>query len=162
MATAPVDQVQEVADRLDEIWQQAQQHPGAGVVTLPPPLLQQVVPSPSPRTPRKPKLAALEVIEPEPAAVPLPEPPEPTRTPPPGWWPAADVGELLGLSRSAVCRRRNAGALGEEGTGWLRCGKTYHYSPESVAALEGEMQAEQKKDPPTNAKGLRTDNPQPA
>jgi hypothetical protein len=46
MATAPADQVQEIAARLDAIWQQAQNDPAAGMVELPPPLLSEIKPVP--------------------------------------------------------------------------------------------------------------------
>jgi hypothetical protein len=46
MATAPADQVQEIAARLDAIWQQAQNDPAAGVVELPPPVMNEIKPVP--------------------------------------------------------------------------------------------------------------------
>ena len=39
LSSAPADQVQEIADRLDSIWQQAQHDPSAAVATVAPPLL---------------------------------------------------------------------------------------------------------------------------
>ena len=82
MATSPADQLQEIADRLDAIWQQAQTDPAAAVVSVPAPLLQ-VVREPKTRAPRKrPKVEPLEVEpDPEPDQLELPEPdPLPSRT----------------------------------------------------------------------------------
>lgn len=159
------DQLAEVHARLDQVWLEAQQHPGAGVVQLAPPMLQQVVPSPKPRTPRKPKRAAL---APAPAdgdelpeawrncaepqqhpvaalAVIEQQPPAPSWPVPPGsWWPAGELGELVGLTRSSICRRRRAGELGKEGTGWRKFGGTHFYAPEIVGRLETEKAANKK------------------
>jgi hypothetical protein len=41
-ASAPADQLQEIAERLDAIWEAAQANPAAAVVTVPAPLLQRV------------------------------------------------------------------------------------------------------------------------
>jgi hypothetical protein len=42
MASTPADQLQEIAERLDAIWEAAQSDPAAAVVTVPAPLLQRV------------------------------------------------------------------------------------------------------------------------
>lgn len=140
LAAAPADQLAEIADRLDQIWLQAQQHPAAGVVELGAPLLHQIVAPRKPRTPRRPNPEALEPDGDElPAAwLDSGDAPqhEPSRTPPPGWWPVADLAELLEVTRSTVCRRRSAGEMGARGSGWVKCGKSYYFSPESVAAAE--------------------------
>jgi hypothetical protein len=57
MATAPADQFQEIADRLDQIWQQAQASPAAGVVQLPQPMLSEVRPDAGPPRARAPRRA---------------------------------------------------------------------------------------------------------
>mgnify|MGYP003654840704 CR=1 FL=1 len=52
MSTAPADQVQEVAERLDSLYAAAQVDPSAGLVEVAPPLLQRVA-RPGPRTGKK-------------------------------------------------------------------------------------------------------------
>lgn len=148
------DQLAEVHARLDQVWLEAQQHPGAGVVSLPQPVLSEVTPIPKPRTPRKPKRAAL---EPSPADAngdelteawrdcAEPQPPAPSGPMPPGsWWPAAELGELVGLTRSSICRRRRAGDFGREGSGWRKFGGTHYFAPEVVGRLEIEKAANKK------------------
>jgi hypothetical protein len=76
---------------------------------------------------------ALEVIEPQ---------------QPGSWWPAGELGQLVGLTRSSICRRRRAGDFGREGTGWRKFGGTHFYAPEVVGRLETEKANNKKTLPP--------------
>jgi hypothetical protein len=84
----------------------------------------------------------LQVIEPEPAAVPLAAPaPAPRRrtapaSPPPGWFTAADVAELLDVEPCSVGRWRKEGRLGDEGTGWQQCGRGFYFAPDAVENID--------------------------
>ena len=85
MASAPADQLQEIAERLDAIWEAAQSDPAAAVVTVPAPLLN-LVREPQSRPGRR-KAAdrpadSLELEVTEPTAEPDPEP-APDPVPPP-------------------------------------------------------------------------------
>ena len=62
-ASPAADQLAEVHDRLDAIWQQAQNDPAAGVVALPPPVMNEVKPVPYELADPP---AVIEVIEPVP------------------------------------------------------------------------------------------------
>jgi hypothetical protein len=77
MASAPADQLQEIAERLDAIWEAAQSDPAAAVVTVPAPLLQRVQESqtrPGRRKAVEPDPEPTDTLELEPAAELEPEP----------------------------------------------------------------------------------------
>lgn len=191
MASAPADQLQEIAERLDAIYEQAQSDPAAAVVTVPAPLLQRVqepqsrpgrkraepepteidepadaldlepepepapdpAPLPLPQRPIKPLRPASErrpqrpapvepkpepwppLPEPEPEALPVAIAPTPA-PPPPGWFSAADVAELLEVEPCTIARWRREGRLGDEGTGWQQCGRTFYYCPDAVENID--------------------------
>ena len=111
MATAPADQVQEIAARLDAIWQQAQNDPAAGLVELPPPLLSEIKPVPYELAAAVEPPAVIKVIEalvepePEPEDDELPEAwqtqPEPIE-PAVVWLRSDDLAAALGVSRTTV------------------------------------------------------------
>jgi hypothetical protein len=231
VATTPADQLAEIHERLDRIWEQAQADPAAAVLEVQPPRLElpppaeprrrrgrtgppkaEVEPEPDPLQPAENTMSDEEFealvlasdhgpgpAEPEPAPAPRREPrplrpasermaarppapapappprveppplpehlipppapePEPELTPaprreprprtiapappPPGWFTAAEAGELLGVEPCSIARWRKSGRLGEEGTGWQRCGQAFFYS---AAGIE---QAEQGEVPP--------------
>jgi hypothetical protein len=147
MSSAPADQLQEIADRLDAIWEAARDDASAEVATVGPPLLElppgayapkgrppRVEPKPVPVVEPEPPAPAPEPVEtvvqaPEPAAPPLPPPPD-------GWLVGREVSELLSVSLATVRNWREAGRFGPEGTGWGRKGKHYLYSPDMVEQLE--------------------------
>jgi len=223
LSSAPADQVQEVAERLDAIYAAAQADPAALVVELQPPMMQQVRP-PDPRIGKKQRqrvhaaepedhpvepqplpewepddhpveladspdpVAADHPVEPAPApaedpddlpaawmdcATPAPAPPtpaadvpaealepmlplppapkrrlrplaerlarskpEPAAEPPPGWFTAADVAELLDVEPCSIARWRKAGRFGNEGTGWQQCGRGFYFDPDAVENID--------------------------
>ena len=119
MATAPADQVQEIAARLDAIWQQAQSDPAAGRVELPPPVMNEIKPVPYELAAAVELPAVIEEIEalvepdPEPAVDPEPEPeddelppawqaePEPIE-PAVVWLRSDDLAAALNVSRTTA------------------------------------------------------------
>ena len=106
LSPAPADQLADVAERLEAIWQAAQHDPSAAVVEVHPPLLDL-----------------------PPAKPPAPEAPA-------DWLTAAETAELLGVSRSALIKWCAAGRFGAEGEGWGKRGKVGHaYAPAAVEAL---------------------------
>jgi hypothetical protein len=109
LAPAPVDQLAEVADRLDAIWEAAQDRPEAAVVESPQVLLLE-------RPPETP-------------APPAPPPPPPA---PADWLSASETAQLLDVSESTVKVWRNDGRFGD---GWGKRGRGHAYSPEAVEAL---------------------------
>jgi hypothetical protein len=66
MSTAPADQVQEIATRLDAIWEAAQNDPAAGVVELPQPLLVSAIRSVPAELPAAVEPELEPAVEPEP------------------------------------------------------------------------------------------------
>jgi hypothetical protein len=66
-SSSPGDQWAEVHSRLDEIWEQAQQHPAAGVVVVPQPVLSEVRADIAPPKARRPRRAKPVAVEPAPA-----------------------------------------------------------------------------------------------
>jgi hypothetical protein len=149
LSSAPADQVQEIAERLDAIWAAAQTDPAAAVVEVPAVLLE--LPPPDEVRPRKPRRRG---PKPEPAApapaaddpdeLPaawrepaLPEPVvEPVAPPPSSWLTTEEVVELLAVSRSTISSWRQSGRFGAEGEGYMRHGKGYWHAPEVVEQLE--------------------------
>jgi hypothetical protein len=105
LSSAPADQVQEIAERLDRHWQAAQADPASAVVTCHPPLLD--LPPIKPAAPEAPA----------------------------DWLTAAETAELLGISRSGLAKWCAAGRFGVEGVGWGRRGKGHAYAPAAVEAL---------------------------
>ncbi len=98
-------------------------------------------PRPEPERVEAPPLPAhLIPPAPEPKPAPLPRPVSVRRYPaaskPPGWFSGQEVQELFDVCTSTVCKWRNLGRLGEQGTGWQRCGKSYYYNPLAVEQLE--------------------------
>ena len=226
MSAAPADQVQEVAERLDAIYAAAQADPSAGLVELPPPMLQEVkapvlkrgrkrlepedhpvdpepitqavetdhpvelpeppewepedhpaelaespdpepapapsedpddlpaawrdcaTPAPAPARPLRPLAERIAPRPAEPAPEPEPEPvalplaaPAPRRRPAPaparpGWFSAAEVGELLEVEPCTVARWRKEGRLGNEGTSWQQCGRGFYFCPDAVEDID--------------------------
>ncbi len=57
-------------------------------------------------------------------------------SPPAGWFSAQDVADLIDVTPSSIAKWRAAGRMGTEGTGWLRCGKSFYYAPDVVEQLE--------------------------
>jgi hypothetical protein len=142
LSSAPADQVQEIAERLDRIWQQAQHDPSAAVATVAPPLLD-LPPTAPRRTGRPAKAQEPAPAPPEPAA-PDPEPdPEPEAPPaapapepiPADWFTAADLAQLLEVSETTLSRWRKAGRCGEQGTDWRKCGRQFYFSPDAAEQL---------------------------
>lgn len=88
MASAPADQLQEIAERLDEVWQQAQSDPAAGVVEVPAPLLQQV------QKPQTRKRRSRSQVAPEPLALEPETEPEPVEALEPDPEPDAEPAPL--------------------------------------------------------------------
>jgi hypothetical protein len=105
LSTAPADQVQEIAERLDRHWQAAQADPSTALVEVAPPLLE--LPPAKPAAPEAPA----------------------------DWLSSGEVCELLDVSRATLINWRNAGRLGAEGEGWGRRGRGHAYAPEAVEAL---------------------------
>jgi hypothetical protein len=163
MASAPADQLQEVAERLDGIWQQAQADPAAGVVSVPAPLLQQVqkpqtrkrrsgsqvepedVELPEPWRSSEPQpWPPLEPAEPDPlpamltpdSAAPQPQPAPPTSPPPTSWLTGGETAELLNITRATVANWRRSGRMGTDGSGWIRHGRTTYFAPDAIERLE--------------------------
>jgi hypothetical protein len=112
MSSAPGDQCREIAERLDDLWAQAQADPAAAVVEVGPPMLEL---PPRDRPP-----------EPEPDAL---------GQTPADWLSGAEVCELLGLTLQTVSRWRDRGRFGVEGEHWGRRGRGHCYAPEVVEAL---------------------------
>jgi len=141
LSSAPADQVQEIGERLDRIWQQAQHDPSAAVASIAPPLLD--LPPTAPRrtgrpakapkpAPAPPEHAA---ADPEPEANP-PPPAAPAPEPiPPDWFTAADLAQLLEISETTMSRWRKAGRCGEQGTDWRKCGRQFYFSPDAAEQL---------------------------
>jgi hypothetical protein len=145
MASTPADQLQEIAERLDSIYEQAQSDPAAAVVTVPAPLLQRVQ-EPQSRPGRKraepdPEPADPLELEPEPepeaTAAPeaLPELPTPT-PPPPSWLSCGEVAELLSITRATVATWRRDGRLGVSGVDYVKHGRSTYFAPAVVEQLE--------------------------
>lgn len=161
LSSAPADQLQEIAERLDAIWEAAHADPATAVVDggvllveLPP-----GVHRPKGRPPRQPAQEP-EPLEPaadpdelpadwvepvEPPAAPAPEPlepdpePEPMPPPPADWLSSADVCELLGVTARAVADIRDGGKFGAEGEGWGHDGSGYRYNPDAVEQLMADI-----------------------
>jgi hypothetical protein len=106
LAPAPVDQLAEVADRLDAIWEAAQDRPEAAVVESPQVLLLERPPE-------------------------TPAPPPPPQAPA-DWLSATEAAELLEISESTVKLWRTSGRFGD---GWGKRGRSFAYSMEAVEAL---------------------------
>ena len=114
MATAPADQVQEIAARLDAIWQQAQGDPAAGVVELPPPVMNEIKPVPYELAAAVEPAAVIKaLVEPEPEPAPAEDPdelPEAWRSAEPVepiepavvWLRSDDLSAALGVSRTTA------------------------------------------------------------
>lgn len=144
MASAAADQLQEIAERLDAIWEAAQSDPAAAVVTVPAPLLQRVQepqsrpgrkraePDPEPADPLE-----LEP-EPEPEATAAPEalPELPTPAPPSCWLRSDEVAELVGVGPSTVATWRRDGRLGVSGVDYVKHGRSTYFAPAVVEQLE--------------------------
>lgn len=144
MAPAPVDQLAEVAERMDQLWEQAQ----AATVEAPVLLLEQPPTPSTPPAPSAPEPAHLE-LEPESVVEVVVEPaPEATlqsveaawdiKLSPPDastWLTTHEVSELLGNTRGTIGIWRERGRFGAEGIGWCRVGKRFRYSVDAVEAL---------------------------
>ena len=114
-ASSAADQLAEVHARLDAIWQQAQSDPAAGLVELPPPVMNEIKPVPYELAAAVEPPAVIEVIEalvepetePAPAEAPdeLPEAwqiePEPIE-PAVVWLRSDDLAAALGVSRTTA------------------------------------------------------------
>ena len=108
-ASSASNQLTEVHDRLDAIWEAAQNDPAAGVVELPPPVMNEIKPVPYELAAAVEPPAVIEVIEalvePEPEDDELPEAwqiePEPIE-PAVVWLRSDDLAAALGVSRTTV------------------------------------------------------------
>ncbi len=163
MSAAPADQVQEIAERLDRIWQEAQADPSGAVVTLPgPPILQHLTTEKQSaqlgRQKKKKVLEPEEVValepglpevitttEPDPDELPAEVLPQTQTTelaptsaapPPASWLHGGEVAELLGVSRTSVAQWRKAGRMGAEGIGWVRSGRLTWFDSAVIEQLE--------------------------
>ena len=88
-ASSAADQLAEVHARLDEIWQQAQNDPAAGMVELPPPVMNEVKPVPPELATAVEPPAVIEeieaLVEPAPEPEPAVEPEDDDDELPPAW-----------------------------------------------------------------------------
>ena len=135
---APADAVQEITERLDRIWQEAQDDPAQAVADGGVLLLERPPCQPAPGRPPAPEPVYLvpepeQVVEAvvEEVAVEVEEV-EPQPPAPDTWLSASEVCELLEISPSTLKNWRNDGKFGQ---GWGKCGRGYRYSPEVVEGL---------------------------
>jgi hypothetical protein len=118
LSSAPADQVQEVADRLDAIWQAAQADPAAAVVEAAPPILDLPPPAPEPETP-------------PPVEAPAPPPPCPDN-----WLTSSEAAAVLEITRTTLGAWRSRHVIGAEGIGWVQVGHRFRYNPAAIEAIE--------------------------
>ncbi len=127
MATAPADQVQEIAARLDAIWEAAQNDPAAGVVELPQPVMNEIRPVPAELAEPPAVIEVIDaLVEPAPAEDPdeLPEAwrpvPEPQQRPIEDepevvWLKSDELAAALGVSQATITLCQRQGLFDSEG-----------------------------------------------